>query len=48
MKIRDWIERAYYRWWACPRGHHKMKMSGCMYCGEGNQQVRFYVQGPRR
>jgi hypothetical protein len=23
----------YYDWWACPRGHHYMKFSGCVYCG---------------
>jgi hypothetical protein len=46
MTLRDWIESCYYRWYGCRRGRHKMKLSGCVYCGEGNEQVRFNVRGP--
>lgn len=40
----DWVVSEYYRLWACPHGHHKMKFSGCMYCGQGgNQQPRIHL-----
>ena len=42
----SWVKAGYYRWYACPRGKHRMKMSGCMYCGQGGGQIRFNVRGP--
>jgi hypothetical protein len=32
-RIEFFVLRNYYRWWACPRGKHYMKFSGCVYCG---------------
>jgi hypothetical protein len=45
-RLENWVVARYYRWYACPRGKHRMKLSGCMYCGEGNEQIRFNVRGP--
>lgn len=43
MTLRDYLERWYYNLWACRRGKHYMKFSGCMYCGAPvNKQVWFY------
>jgi hypothetical protein len=33
-RIEYFFERNYYRWYGCPRGKHRMKMSGCVYCGK--------------
>jgi hypothetical protein len=28
------LERVYYTAWGCKHGKHRMKFSGCMYCGQ--------------
>ena len=28
------FERIYYTGWGCKHGKHRMKFSGCMYCGQ--------------
>lgn len=38
----DRIVAQYYHRWACPRGHHKWKFSGCMYCGSGDGRRAYY------
>jgi hypothetical protein len=44
MTLRDYIERWYYTLWGCRHGKHRMKFSGCMYCGGGgSQQMKFYL-----
>lgn len=35
----------WYRWYRCPRGKHKMKMSGCLYCGRGDGRIKLNVRG---
>jgi len=30
------FERLYYTTWGCRHGKHRMKFSGCMYCGAGS------------
>lgn len=32
-RVGMFVRGKYYDWWACPRGHHYMKFSGCIYCG---------------
>jgi hypothetical protein len=44
MTIRDHLERWYFTLWGCRRDRHRMKFSGCMYCGAGGkQQPKFYL-----
>ena len=33
-RVEWFIRERYHRWYACPRGKHWMKMSGCVYCGK--------------
>lgn len=44
VELEDWIERTYYHLWGCKHGHHRMKMSGCIYCGQGgSRQIKIYL-----
>lgn len=43
MRLRDALTALYYRYWACPRGKHYMKFSGCMYCGSGDGRAKYYL-----
>lgn len=33
-RVEAFIEHYYYKFYACPRGKHRMKMSGCVHCGK--------------
>lgn len=44
LAVSDSLDRWYQNLWACKRGKHRMKISGCMYCGEGgSQRIVVYI-----
>lgn len=43
LAVSDSLDRWYQNLWECKRGKHRMKMSGCMYCGAGDNRNVIYI-----